>query len=163
MEKEIIVRKAVAEDAEDIWKLVHELAIFERAPQEHTVSVEQVEADLRNNLFVAFVALCNEKVAGMALCYPIYSTWKGASLYLEDIVVNENYRRNGIGSKLFSAVIQYAKDENAGRLGWQVLDWNAPAIEFYKKYNAVLDNEWITCRLTKEQLQNPLILANESI
>ena len=163
MDKQINVRKAVKSDAKAIWELVHELAIFERAENEHTVSIEQVKSDLENNLFIAFVAELNGEVAGMALCYPIYSTWKGASLYLEDIVVKEKFRRQGIGSKLFSAVMLYAKESNAGRLGWQVLNWNTPAIEFYKKYNAVLDDEWITCRLTKEHLQQPLNQADDSI
>ncbi|MGZ5242799.1 MAG: N-acetyltransferase family protein [Bacteroidia bacterium] len=162
MEKEIIVRKAEIKDAADIWALVHELAIYERAENEHTITAEQVAKDLEQGIFTAFVAEINNIVVGMALCYPIYSTWKGASLYLEDIVVKEKYRRLGIGSKLFSAVMLYAKEQGAGRLGWQVLNWNSPAIEFYKKHEAVLDDEWITCRLTKEQLQS-LTLTNESI
>lgn len=162
MEKEIVVRKAELKDAQAIWELVHELAIYEKAEEEHTVTTAQVEKDLAQGIFTAFVAELNNQIVGMALCYPIYSTWKGASLYLEDIVVKEKYRRLGIGSKLFLAVMLYAKEQNAGRLGWQVLDWNIPAIAFYKKYQAVLDDEWITCRLTKEQLQS-LTLTNESI
>lgn len=163
MQEDIIIRKAEEQDAGDIWELVHELAIYERAEEEHTVTIAQVKQDLTDEKFTAFVAQYDGIIVGMALCYPIYSTWKGASLYLEDIVVKEKYRRLGIGSKLFKTVMQHARKTNAGRLGWQVLDWNLPAIEFYKKYNATLDPEWINGRLTKEQLQETVILSNESI
>jgi ribosomal protein S18 acetylase RimI-like enzyme len=151
---EVIVRQAEPEDAQAIWELIHELAIFERAEEEHTCTVAQLMQDLSDGHFHAFVAE-NEQgmVPGMALFYPIYSTWKGLSFYLEDIIVKEAYRRQGIGKKLFDAVMHFAGQKGAGRLGWQVLDWNEPAIQFYKGYEAELDNDWITCRIRKEKLQ----------
>ncbi len=162
MENHIKIRKAVLRDADAIWQLIRELAIYERAENEHTLSREQLAKDLEEEKFTAFVAESADKIVAMAICYAIYSTWKGSSIYLEDIVVNESYRRKGIGSKLFEAVKQFAKAENAGRLGWQVLNWNIPAIQFYKKHNAVLDDEWINCKMTREHLQT-LTLANESL
>ena len=114
---------------------------------------EQVEEDLKSGLYQAFVADAGNEIIGMALIYPIYSTWKGLSYYLEDIIVKESYRRQGIGTQLFEQVLKYAAEKNAGRLGWQVLDWNEPAITFYKKYNASLDPEWLTGKLSKEQIE----------
>jgi GNAT superfamily N-acetyltransferase len=150
---EIIIRAAEERDAPAIWKLINELAIYEKAGHEMELTVEQLTKDLVNERFHAFVALDDNDLVGIALFYPIYSTWKGLSYYLEDFLVNEPYRRRGIGTKLFEQVMLFAKEHNAGRLGWQVLNWNTPAIEFYKKYNATLDETWITCRLYKEQLQ----------
>lgn len=152
---EVRIRQAIAADAPAMWHLIHELAIFEKSEQEHTCSTVQLEKDLNNGVFHAFVAESQEHgITGMALFYPIYSTWKGLSYYLEDIIVKEAYRRHGIGSKLFEAFMRFGKEKNAGRLGWQVLEWNEPAIAFYKKYQAEFDNEWITCRIRQEQLQS---------
>jgi GNAT superfamily N-acetyltransferase len=91
-------------------------------------------------------------VVGISLLYTKYSTWKGKCIFLEDIIVTESYRSKGIGSLLFERSIQFAKDQNAGRLEWQVLDWNEPAIQFYKKFEALLDPTWINCKFTREQL-----------
>lgn len=151
-----IIREAAKSDAEGIWRLIHDLAIFERSVQEHTVSVARLQSDLEQNYFKAFVAEKDGQLVGMALMYPIYSTWKGLSWYLEDIIVSESERRSGIGTLLFDRVLEFAATENAGRLGWQVLEWNEPAIQFYKKYNAELDPEWITCRIRGEELQKRL-------
>ena len=149
---EIEVRKAMAQDCFAIWTLVKELAVYERAPNEVTTSPEIFERDMAAGRFHAFVALEDGDVVAMALFYPIYSTWKGLSYYLEDIIVKETYRRRGVGSKLFEAVLRFCKEQNAGRLGWQVLEWNQSAIDFYKKYNAEFDNEWITCRIRDENM-----------
>lgn len=150
----INIREAKTADMAGIHALIRELAIYEKAEEEMELKLPQLEADHEAKLFHAFVAESNEtgELIGMALFYPMYSTWKGLSYYLEDIVVREKYRCKGIGTKLFNAVADFAKKKNAGRLKWQVLDWNEPAINFYKKYNAIFDNEWLTCRLTREQL-----------
>jgi GNAT superfamily N-acetyltransferase len=151
---DVTIREAEGRDAGGIWALIHELAVYERSGPEHTLTTEQLAHDLEESRFKAFVAEDeNNSIQGMALMYPIYSTWKGLSWYLEDIIVTESHRRMGIGGKLFERVILFAKEQNAGRLGWQVLTWNEPAIRFYEKYNATLDKEWITCRLYKEQLE----------
>lgn len=152
----INIRAAKRKDMAGIHALIRELAIYEKAEDEMELTLTQLEADFDNNLFLAFIAENNDnyELIGMALFYPMYSTWKGLSYYLEDIVVKEDYRCKGIGSKLFEAVAGFAKEKNAGRLKWQVLDWNEPAINFYKKYNAIFDNKWLTCRLTREQLVN---------
>jgi GNAT superfamily N-acetyltransferase len=150
----IKIREAEEKDAEGMWELIHELAIFERSEQEHIVSPGQLRQDLAENRFKAFVAETEEgSLSGMALLYPVYSTWKGASWYLEDLIVAENTRRSGIGSLLFEKAMAFASEENAGRLSWQVLDWNEPAINFYKKYKAEMDPEWITCRIRQESLK----------
>jgi GNAT superfamily N-acetyltransferase len=152
----INIRAAETPDMAGIHALIRELAIYEKAENEMELTLPQLEADHDAKLFHAFIAESKEsgELLGMALFYPVYSTWKGLSYYLEDIVVKEKYRCKGIGTKLFDAVAEFAKEKNAGRLKWQVLDWNEPAINFYKKYNAVFDKEWLTCRLTRDQLQN---------
>lgn len=150
----ITVRPATPDDAPEIWSLIHELAIFERAPEQHTVPVEELRRHLGEDSFAAFVAEQNGAICGMALAYQIYSTWKGPALYLEDIIVKEASRRSGIGSALFEKVMEYTLEKGYARLGWQVLDWNTPAIEFYKKYKAELDNEWITCRMFPDTIKS---------
>ena len=130
--------------------LVRELALFERAPNEVTVTQEHFEESGfgPNPVWWALVAETNAgEIAGMALYYIRYSTWKGQRMYLEDIVVKESMRGNGIGKKLMDALIVEAKEKGFSGMVWQVLDWNEPAIEFYKKLGAKLDDEWINCSL----------------
>ena len=148
-----MVRPAKHEDLQGIWELIRELAIYEKAPHEFVITLDQLHKDFADRQFFAFVAEKDKEIVGMALGYNMYSTWKGVSIYLEDIVVREAHRRSGIGSELFEAVAQYAKETNAGKMVWQVLNWNTPAIEFYKKYNANFDEEWKTCRFSREQLE----------
>jgi ribosomal protein S18 acetylase RimI-like enzyme len=150
----VIIREATKTDAPGMWRLIHELAVFERSGHEHTLTAEQLMKDIEKSHFTAFVAEKNEEILGLALMYPVYSTWKGRSWYLEDIVVVEKARRQGIGSMLFTKVCKFASLQNAGRLSWQVLEWNEPAIQFYKKYGAELDTEWITCRIRGEVLKS---------
>lgn len=98
------------------------------------------------------VARSEGTIAGMALFYHKYSTWTGGCVYLEDLIVSEKYRGQGIGTELFLEVARYAHCQNAGRLEWQVLDWNTSGIEFYKKYDAMMDHSWVNCKLTRSQL-----------
>lgn len=150
----ITIRPATPDDAPEIWSLIHELAIFERAEEQHTVSVNDLRRHLGEKSFAAFVAELDDEIRGMAVAYEIYSTWKGPALYLEDIIVKEENRRSGIGSALFEKVLEYTLEKGYARLGWQVLNWNTPAINFYKKYQAVLDDEWITCRMFPETIKS---------
>jgi GNAT superfamily N-acetyltransferase len=150
------IRAAIAEDMPAVYALIRELAIYERAEQEHSCSLDQLITDGfgPKPLFECLVAeTAEEGILGMALFYTKYSTWKGACLYLEDLVVQEAARGRGIGRELLEALMCVARDRQVGRLEWQVLDWNEPAIGFYERMGAVLDPEWINCKLTFEQLQ----------
>lgn len=177
----INIRRAVKEDCKAMMGLIHELALYEKAPEQVTVSFDHfVESGFGEKpVWWAFVATINEaasvketihtreiemeeqlsgadqlqleketpasseQVIGFALYYIRYSTWKGQRLYLEDLLVTENMRGKGIGHLLFDRLIQECKDKKFSGMMWQVLDWNEPAINFYKKYNANLDGEWI--------------------
>ena len=151
----ISLRKAVKTDVPEILDLIRELALYERAPEEVTITAEDLEKDGfgSNPIFEVILAFNHEQLLGMAFYYYSYSTWKGKCLYLEDIIVKEQYRGNKIGKTLFEAVIKKAKEVNAKRMHWQVLDWNEPAINFYKKYDTTLDNSWINGKLTEKQIQ----------
>ncbi len=149
------IRKGAESDLPQVLELVRELAVFEKAPGEVEVSVDEMRnwGFGKNKLFDFFVLEKNGSIVAMALYYYKYSTWKGKCLFLEDIIVTESERKNGYGQLLFSEVVKVAKKEKVRRMEWQVLDWNAPAIQFYKKYNSNFDGEWINCKLTFDQLQ----------
>lgn len=149
---DIKLRKAKETDLPVILELIRELATFERAPKEVTVTLDDLKDDGfgKNPVYKAILAEENNVVLGMALYFYAYSTWKGKCIYLEDIIIKEKYRRRKIGKLLFEAVIMKCKEVKAKRLMWQVLDWNTPAIDFYKKYNASLDQSWVNGRLTEE-------------
>lgn len=146
---QVLVRFSKPEDMESVLGLIKELAVYEHAGSEVTNTAEQLIEDGfgDNPAFECLVALVNEKIAGFAIFFTSYSTWKGKCLYLEDICVKEEFRRKGVGKKLFDHLIDLAKERKMKRLSWQVLEWNQPAISFYKKYNALLDAEWINCKL----------------
>jgi len=150
----VIIRKAQASDVTAMMKLVHELAEFEKQPSEVKNTEEQMlrEGFSVNPSFFAIVADIDGAVQGMSVYFYSYSTWKGKSIYIDDIIVNEAFRGLGVGRKLMEATIEEARDQNVGKLHWQVLDWNEPAIKFYKKYNPSFDGEWINCAVSKEQL-----------
>ncbi len=146
----IIIRRAVKEDCPRLLELVHELATFEKAPQEVTVTLHHFEESGfgENPVWWAFVAEVDGLVQAFALYYIRYSTWKGQRMYLEDIIVTEKMRGKGIGSLLFEELIKEAKEKNLNGMIWQVLEWNEPAIKFYKKYNAAFDAEWVNCSIS---------------
>ena len=146
---EIIIRKAVRKDCVRMMELIQELATYEKAPDEVTVSLNHFEESGfgPNPVWWAFVAEAQGIVIGMALYYVRYSTWKGQRMYLEDILVTEDMRGQKIGSQLMDALIVEAKEKGFNGMNWQVLDWNEPAINFYKKYNANFDPEWVNCSI----------------
>ena len=146
---EIKIRKAVRKDCGRMMELIQELATYEKAPDEVTVSLTHFEESGfgSNPVWWAFVAEAQGVVVGMALYYVRYSTWKGQRMYLEDILVTEDMRGQKIGSLLFDTLIVEAKEKGFNGINWQVLDWNEPAINFYKKYNANFDPEWVNCSI----------------
>ncbi len=147
---DIIIRKAVREDCPRMMELVHELALFEKAPEEVTVSLEHFEESGfgENPVWWAFVAETESTVHAFALYYIRYSTWKGQRMYLEDLIVTEKLRGKGIGTLLFDELIKEAKDKKLSGIVWQVLEWNEPAINFYKKLHASFDAEWVNCSVS---------------
>lgn len=149
MNENAIIRHAIKSDMQAVHQLIRELAIYEKAEEQHTNTVQQLETDGfgPDKVFDCFVAEINQQVVGFALYYTSYSTWKGRCLYLEDFLVTESQRQKGIGKKLFNAVLEVAKQRQVGRMEWQVLEWNTPAIEFYKTYQADLDSEWINGKI----------------
>ena len=147
---EIVVQKAVKEDCEAIMQLVHELAVYEKAPDEVTVAMEHfIESGFGPKpVWEAFVAKENGVVKGFALYYIRYSTWKGQRMYLEDLLVTEDMRGKGIGKLLLDKLIDECKVKKFNGLVWQVLDWNEPAVNFYKKFEGVkFDGEWVNCSI----------------
>jgi len=146
---EINIRKAVKEDCPRLLELITELAIYEKAPNDVTVTPEHfVESGFgAHPVWWAFVAEVDGRLEGFALYYVRYSTWKGQAMYLEDIIVTESMRGKKLGKLLFDRLIEEAKEKKWSRIIWQVLDWNEPAINFYKKYNASFDHEWVNCSL----------------
>ena len=143
------IRRAVKDDCPRLLELIQELATYERAPDEVTVTVDHfAESGFgKQPVWWAFVAEVDEKIVGFALYYIRYSTWKGQAMYLEDILITNEMRGKGIGKLLFDRLIEEARDKKFNRIIWQVLDWNEPAINFYKKYDADFDAGWINCSI----------------
>lgn len=141
----MLIRKAEKKDCAPMMQLIKELAIYEKALDKVTVTLEEFEAAGfgENKVWQAFVAENNKgEIEGMALYFFRYSTWRGTMLYLEDFVVKENSRGSGIGKLLFEKTLNHAQAIQCKGMCFQVLDWNEPAINFYKKYNATFDGEW---------------------
>ena len=148
------LRVAVKEDCPRLLDLVHELALFEKAPEEVTVTLDEFkEAGFGNKpVWKAFVVESGGMIVGFALYYIRYSTWKGCRMYLEDLIVTESWRGKGVGKLLFDRLIQEARELGFNGMTWQVLDWNEPAINFYKKYEAAIDAGWLNASLSKQQI-----------
>ena len=147
---DISIRKAIKEDCGRILELVKELARYERAPNEVTVTLDHFEESGfgRRPVWWAFVVEVDGVVQGFALYYIRFSTWKGQRMYLEDFYVTEDMRGKGLGKLLFDQLITEAKRRKLNGIMWQVLEWNEPAINFYRKYNAAFDPEWLNCGIT---------------
>ncbi|RYZ22850.1 MAG: GNAT family N-acetyltransferase [Chitinophagaceae bacterium] len=145
----ISLRRAMREDCPRLLELVHELAVYEKAPEEVTVTLEHfTESGFGEKpVWWAFVAEVDGVIQGFAMYYVRFSTWKGQRMYLEDFYVTEAMRCHGIGKLLFDRLIEEAREKQFSGIVWQVLKWNEPAISFYKKYNAAFDGEWFNCSI----------------
>ncbi len=139
-----IIRPYQKKDLPSILELIKELALFEKAPEKVTNTVTLMEEEM--DYFQCYVAESKDgEILGMALYYFVYYTWVGKSLYLDDIVVKSSQRGKGIGTQLLEAVLDKGKNSACKRIRWQVLNWNQPALDFYKKYGCTFDNEWVNC------------------
>lgn len=145
----LIIRRGTADDVPAMMKLVRELALYEKAPEQVSNTEERMlkEGFGENPVFGSFVAELDGEIIGISIYYYRYSTWKGKRLYLEDIVVTESKRGVGAGKLLFDKTVEEARNTDCTGMMWQVLDWNEPAINFYKKNNARFDEGWINCHL----------------
>ena len=152
----ITIRVAKKEDCPRLLELVHELALFEKLPEEVTVTLQEFEdaGFGEKPVWKAFVAETDGFIVGFAVYYIRYSTWKGCRMYLEDLIVTEEWRGKKVGKLLFDALIQEAKELGFNGMSWQVLDWNEPAIKFYNKYEATIEDGWLNASLSKQQLLN---------
>lgn len=152
---DIKLRFAVKEDCPRLLELINELAVYEKMPDEVTVTLaEFVTAGFgAQPVWKAFVAENSTEILGFALYYTRYSTWKGCRLYLEDFIVTESARGKGLGKLLFERVMKEATDKNYNGMSWQVLDWNEPAINFYNKYAAQIESGWLNASFSKEQIK----------
>jgi GNAT superfamily N-acetyltransferase len=155
------IRKGIEGDLPRTLELVKELAAYERALGEVSNTVQAMKEDGfgKNPIFGFFVAEVDQEIVGVSLYYYRYSTWKGKRLYLEDIIVTERMRGQGIGKLLFEATLHYSLNQNCTGMMWQVLDWNEPAINFYKKYSAKMDGEWVNCTLEADEIRQILRIA----
>ncbi|MEN9638734.1 MAG: hypothetical protein RLZZ262_602 [Bacteroidota bacterium] len=145
----IQIRRGTEADVEAVMALVHELALYERAPHEVTNTAERMLKDGfgPQPLFDFWVAEADSAIVGMALCYIRYSTWKGPMYYLEDFYVQEAHRGAKIGAQLFELVLEEAQRRGMAGVCWQVLEWNEPALNFYRKYDTILDPEWVNGKI----------------
>lgn len=145
----VTIRRAEPTDCPRLLELIKELAAYEQAPDEVTVALQHFEESGfgPQPVWWAFVAETEATVIGFALYYIRYSTWKGQRMYLEDIVVTQSMRGKGVGSMLFERLLTEMQERNLNGMVWQVLEWNEPAIAFYKKYDAHFDPEWVNCSI----------------
>lgn len=152
---DLVIRRAEVRDVPRMLELVRELAVFERAPDEVTVTLEHMrEAGFGPDpVWTGWVAEVDGAILGMAVCYERYSTWKGRRLYLEDIIVTEAARGQRIGEALFRACVAFAVENDHDGMTWQVLDWNTDAVRFYERLGAAIAKEWWNGSLDKEQLK----------
>lgn len=143
------IRKGTKKDMSAVLDLIKELATFEKEPNAVVVTVADLERDGfgESPLFYAFIAEQNNEIVGMALYYYRYSTWKGRTIHLEDLIVKEKMRGSGLGFELYSAVIAQGKNDGVRRIEWNVLDWNTPAIEFYEKSGAKVFKDWLVAQM----------------
>ena len=150
----ISVRWSEKSDMPAVLSLIHELALFEKAPEQVSVTIDQLTKDWELKKFVCMLAVSDvsNEVYGMALCYERYSTWKGLTAHLEDLIVRAPLRGRGIGGRLMEATVQWARSIDAQRLHWEVLDWNTPAIKFYESMGSEILKDWYPCMLSGSDL-----------
>ncbi len=142
MQQNVTIRPATERDLPAIHALVRELAIYENAPNEVETDLKEYETDFKNGLFESTVAEMDGQVVGMILFYMTYSSWRGKMLYLDDFVVTASHRRYGLGQLLFDAFIEEGRQRGCRLVKWQVLDWNEPALQFYRKNAAIIETDW---------------------
>jgi ribosomal protein S18 acetylase RimI-like enzyme len=152
------IRTAQREDMKQVLRLIHELATFEKEDDAVEVSEQNLEEDGfgKHQLFHCFVAEKEEKVVGMALVYPRYSTWKGPVIHLEDLIVTKEMRGTGLGTALLDEVVKYGNDLGVKRISWEVIDWNEPAIGFYESKGANVMRDWDVVQLDEAGIKNYL-------
>ena len=151
----IRIRQGEKGDMPSVYRLIQELADFEKEPDAVELTLENLIEDGfgKTRLFETFVAEIDNSIVGMALFYPRYSTWKGPSIHLEDLIVNQDKRGLKIGSQLYAKVMEYGYKMGVKRIEWAVLDWNTPAIEFYKKTGATILSDWNTVQMSEKAIK----------
>ena len=151
---EIKIRNGEKKDLQSVLNLIKELAEYENALEEVTITLRELESDGFGDSqhYKFLVAEIDEKIIGLSFYWFRYSTWKGRFLFLEDFIIKKKYRSSGVGSKLFEATIKSCQELKLTGMCWQVLDWNKNAIEFYNKYHAEISNSWLNGKLTKKQI-----------
>lgn len=147
MSRSILIRKAIASDLQAMHTLVLELAAYEKGLDKVTTTPDSYLKDFTNNVFQAFVAEVKGEIVGMALYFLAFSTWRGRMMYLEDFIVRESMRGHGIGKLLFEAFLEESKNQDVALVKWQVLHWNEPGLNFYRKYETSFDEEWVDCKI----------------
>jgi len=154
----ITVRASTPNDMTQVLELIKELAVFEREPEAVEISVDTLikEGFGKNHLFTCFVAEVEDEIVGMALVYYRFSTWKGRSIHLEDLIVKEKMRGSGIGKELYTRVIQYAAKKKVKRIEWAVLNWNVDAIKFYERSGAKVMKDWYITHMEESGIKNYL-------
>ncbi len=155
---EIVIRDALLEDMAAVHRLIKELAVFEKEPDAVEVQVKDLERDGfgAHPLFHCFVAEVAHEIVGIALVYPRYSTWRGPVIHLEDLIVTQSMRGKGIGASLLKRVMEYGLAQGVRRIGWEVLDWNTPAIRFYENCGAVILKDWHVVQMDAQAMKNYL-------
>ena len=153
-----LIRKAEKKDSLAILNLIKELALFEKEPESVKLKLSDIENDGFGTkpLFECIVAEINNRIIGMAIYYPRYSTWNGPTIHLEDLIVSEQYKGKGIGTQLYSNFIKMALNSGVKRVEWNVLDWNSPAKNFYKKSGAKVLDEWRTVQMHQSEMKKYL-------
>ena len=151
----ILIKKAAKEDMPAVLSLIKELAVYEKEPDAvHITSQTLIEEGLGEHpLFTCFVAVVDGTIVGIALTYFVFSTWRGRTLHLEDLIVTESQRGTGVGMALYKRVMQYGKEEGVAQVKWIVLNWNTPAIDFYVKTGAELHKDWYIAAMDNERLK----------
>lgn len=150
------IRKAKKEDMPQVLALINQLAHFEKEPEAVVITVEDLQNDGfgEHPAFFCFVAEINSKIEGIALGYNRYSTWKGKTIHLEDLIVNETSRGTGLGTALLNEIIKYGHKLGVKRINWEVLDWNEPAIAFYEQKGAKIKDEWRVVHMDEQGIKN---------
>lgn len=149
--QDVLIRPPREDEFDQVHALVHELAIFEKAPEHHITTPEQYLEDYRKGWFEVEVALVDEQIVGMIFFFQYYSTWKGRTLYLEDFVVRSAWRSKGIGQLLFNRFLEIARQRKCTQAKWQVLDWNEQAIRFYEREGALIEKGWWNGKMVLDQ------------